>query len=83
MVYNHFGPEGNSLLLFSEIYLTDRHPDEWGQAARHISIRGNREFSASGTLASMAHGLGYSMGPQSPFPAVWWCVLPGMAASRC
>jgi maltooligosyltrehalose trehalohydrolase len=32
VVYNHFGPDGNYLPLFSETYLTDRHPNEWGQA---------------------------------------------------
>ncbi len=32
VVYNHFGPDGNYLPLFSEFYLTDRHPNEWGQA---------------------------------------------------
>lgn len=31
-------------------------------AARHITIRGAMEFSASGTLATMANGLGYSLG---------------------
>jgi pyruvate dehydrogenase (quinone) len=31
-------------------------------AARYIKIRGKMQFSASGTLASMANGLGYSIG---------------------
>jgi pyruvate dehydrogenase (quinone) len=37
-------------------------------AARHITIRGDMEFSASGTLASMANGLGYSIGAAVAFP---------------
>jgi maltooligosyltrehalose trehalohydrolase len=32
VVYNHFGPDGNYLPAFSDLYLTDRHPNEWGQA---------------------------------------------------
>ena len=32
VVYNHFGPDGNYLLSFSDDYVTDRHPNEWGQA---------------------------------------------------
>lgn len=31
-------------------------------AARHILVRGDMQFSASGTLATMANGLGYSIG---------------------
>jgi pyruvate dehydrogenase (quinone) len=37
-------------------------------AARHIVIRGNMEFSVSGTLATMANGLGYSIGAAVAFP---------------
>jgi len=37
-------------------------------AARHIMIRGNMEFSASGTLATMANGLAYSIGAAVAFP---------------
>jgi pyruvate dehydrogenase (quinone) len=37
-------------------------------AARHIMIRGNMEFSASGTLATMANGLAYSVGAAVAFP---------------
>jgi pyruvate dehydrogenase (quinone) len=37
-------------------------------AARHIMIRDGMEFSASGTLASMANGLGYSIGAAVAFP---------------
>lgn len=32
VVYNHFGPDGNYLSSFSDEYVTDRHPNEWGQA---------------------------------------------------
>jgi pyruvate dehydrogenase (quinone) len=37
-------------------------------AARHIKIRGDMEFSASGTLATMANGLAYSIGAAVAFP---------------
>ncbi len=37
-------------------------------AARHIKIRGNMQFSASGTLASMANALPYSIGASVAFP---------------
>jgi pyruvate dehydrogenase (quinone) len=37
-------------------------------AARHIKIRGDMQFSASGTLASMANGLPYSIGAAIAFP---------------
>jgi len=37
-------------------------------AARHIRIRGEMQFSASGTLASMANGLPYSIGAAIAFP---------------
>jgi maltooligosyltrehalose trehalohydrolase len=32
VVYNHFGPDGNFLPLFSDHYLTDKYPNEWGEA---------------------------------------------------
>jgi maltooligosyltrehalose trehalohydrolase len=35
VVYNHFGPDGNYLPVFSDFYLTDRHPNEWGQAINY------------------------------------------------
>ena len=35
VVYNHFGPDGNYLPVFSDQYLTDRHPNEWGQAINY------------------------------------------------
>jgi pyruvate dehydrogenase (quinone) len=37
-------------------------------AARHIQIRGSMQFSASGTLASMANGLPYSIGAAVAYP---------------
>ena len=37
-------------------------------AARHIMMRGNMEFSASGTLATMANALAYSIGAAVAFP---------------
>jgi len=32
VVYNHFGPDGNYLKLFSAAYFTDRYDNEWGEA---------------------------------------------------
>ena len=32
VVYNHFGPDGNYLNLFSAAYFTDRYDNEWGDA---------------------------------------------------
>jgi maltooligosyltrehalose trehalohydrolase len=32
VVYNHIGPDGNYLNHFSEDYVTERHPNEWGKA---------------------------------------------------
>ncbi len=32
VVYNHLGPEGNYLSLFSQDYFTDRYSNEWGDA---------------------------------------------------
>ena len=37
-------------------------------AARHLKIRGDMQFSASGTLASMANGLPYSVGASIAYP---------------
>ncbi len=31
VVYNHLGPDGNYLEVFSPDYFTDRHPNEWGK----------------------------------------------------
>lgn len=30
VVYNHYGPVGNTLGHFSDSYVSDRHPNEWG-----------------------------------------------------
>ena len=35
VVYNHFGPDGNYLPVYSDLYVTDRHPNEWGQAVNY------------------------------------------------
>jgi maltooligosyltrehalose trehalohydrolase len=35
VVYNHFGPDGNYLPSYSDQYVTDRHPNEWGQAVNY------------------------------------------------
>ena len=32
VVYNHFGPDGNYLKEFSEIYFTDRYVNDWGES---------------------------------------------------
>ncbi|MEO6872447.1 MAG: malto-oligosyltrehalose trehalohydrolase [Chthoniobacterales bacterium] len=32
VVYNHFGPEGNYLRVFSDDYFSDRYQTEWGEA---------------------------------------------------
>ncbi len=32
VVYNHLGPDGNDLPLFSSAYFTDRYANEWGEA---------------------------------------------------
>jgi len=32
VVYNHFGPDGNYLTVFSDSYFTDRHKTDWGTA---------------------------------------------------
>jgi maltooligosyltrehalose trehalohydrolase len=46
VVYNHFGPDGNYLSVFSDDYVTDRYPNEWGQALNFDgpSAEGMREF---------------------------------------
>ena len=32
VVYNHLGPDGNYLRVFSEDYFTDRHENDWGDS---------------------------------------------------
>ena len=46
VVYNHFGPDGNYLSAFSDDYVTDRYPNEWGQALNYDGPRseGMREL---------------------------------------
>lgn len=46
VVYNHFGPDGNYLSAFSDDYVTDRYPNEWGQALNFDGpgSEGMREF---------------------------------------
>jgi len=46
VVYNHFGPDGNYLPSYSDSYVTDRHPNEWGQAVNFDGpgSRGVRDF---------------------------------------
>ena len=46
VVYNHFGPDGNYLLSYSDAYVTDRHPNEWGQAVNYDgpASEGVRDF---------------------------------------
>ena len=35
VVYNHFGPDGNYLRLYSEDYFTERHHTPWGDAVNY------------------------------------------------
>ncbi len=42
-------------------------------SARYIDIRGDMKFSLSGSLATMANGLPYSIGAAVAFPAGRWC----------
>lgn len=35
VVYNHFGPDGNYLPMFSADYFTDRYQTDWGQALNY------------------------------------------------
>ena len=57
----------NDLLVDDAIICSDTGTvTTW--AARHIRIRGEMQFSASGTLASMANGLPYSIGAAIAFP---------------
>ncbi len=46
VVYNHFGPGGNYTSVFSDDYVTDRYPNEWGQALNFDGpgSEGMREF---------------------------------------
>lgn len=46
VVYNHFGPDGNYLPVYSDDYVTDRHPNDWGQAVNFDgpNAHGTRDF---------------------------------------
>jgi len=35
VVYNHFGPDGNYLLVYAGAYFTDRHSTPWGDAINY------------------------------------------------
>jgi len=49
VVYNHLGPDGNFLKIFSPDYFTDRHECEWGDAINFDGPRSQpvREFFLS------------------------------------
>ncbi|HVT05331.1 MAG TPA: malto-oligosyltrehalose trehalohydrolase [Thermoanaerobaculia bacterium] len=46
VVYNHLGPDGNYLRLFSNAYFTDRYPNDWGDSINFDGegSAGTREF---------------------------------------
>jgi maltooligosyltrehalose trehalohydrolase len=48
VVYNHLGPDGNYLELFSPEYFTDRYPNEWGKSLNFDGKKSGpvREFFA-------------------------------------
>jgi len=59
--------ELNKLLDDDAIVITDSGTiTAW--TARHVDMRGNMQFSCSGTLASMACGLPYAIGAATAFP---------------
>ncbi|HEX3866983.1 MAG TPA: malto-oligosyltrehalose trehalohydrolase [Gemmatimonadaceae bacterium] len=49
VVYNHFGPDGNVALEFSDAYCTDAHQTDWGRAINfdEPGSAGTREFFVS------------------------------------
>jgi maltooligosyltrehalose trehalohydrolase len=49
VVYNHIGPDGNYLKVFSESYFTDRYKNEWGEAINFDGVESTpvREFVIS------------------------------------
>ncbi len=49
VVYNHLGPEGNYLSVFSDDYFSDRYETEWGEALNFDGPRSDsvREFFLS------------------------------------
>lgn len=46
VVYNHLGPDGNYLRMFSDSYFTDRYPNDWGDSINFDGdgAAGTREF---------------------------------------
>ena len=59
--------ELNKLLADDAIVITDSGTIT-AMTARHVDMRGNMQFSCSGTLASMACGLPYAIGASIAFP---------------
>lgn len=51
VVYNHFGPDGNYLRVFSPRYFTDRHCTPWGDA---LNLDGEGSAAVRGFLISNA-----------------------------
>ncbi len=43
VVYNHLGPEDNTMIAFSKEYLSKKHTSEWGQAI-NFDAAASREF---------------------------------------
>ena len=52
-------------------------------SARYIEIRDRMQFSFSGSLATMANGLPYSVGAAVAYPGRRWCASWATAASPC
>jgi malto-oligosyltrehalose trehalohydrolase len=52
VVYNHFGPEGNYLGMYSPQFFTDRHHTPWGAAINFDGANGGtvRDFYVNNTL---------------------------------
>ena len=50
VVYNHFGPEGNYLGLYSPQFFTDRHRTPWGDAINFGESRVVRDFFVHNAL---------------------------------
>ncbi|HYX46620.1 MAG TPA: thiamine pyrophosphate-dependent enzyme, partial [Sphingomicrobium sp.] len=59
--------ELNKLLADDAIVITDSGTIT-AMTARHVDMRGNMQFSCSGTLASMACGLPYAIGASIAYP---------------
>jgi maltooligosyltrehalose trehalohydrolase len=52
VVYNHFGPDGNYLRLFSDDFFTDRHQTPWGEAINYDGPNSHwvREFIVANAI---------------------------------